>query len=84
MVGSNFVLQALTITVVKMVIVGEAQMVWIGTEVAITIEVVVVDPGTEEEVDAAEDEAWDEGVTEEGDHPTTRLTIQITQQSTHR
>jgi hypothetical protein len=64
-----------------MVIVGEALMVW--TEAAITIEVVVVGPDTEEEVDAV-DEAWDGGLTEEGDRPTVSLTIQITQQNTLR
>jgi hypothetical protein len=64
-----------------MVIVGEALMVW--TEAAITIEVVVVGPDTEEEVDAV-DEAWGGGLTEEGDRPTVSLTIQITQQNTLR
>lgn len=65
-----------------MVMVGEVLMV--GTEVAITIEVVVADPDTEEEVVAVADEARDGGVTEEGDRPTMSLTIQITQQTTLR
>lgn len=82
MAANRSVLQVLTITAVKMVIVGGAPMVW--TEVAITIEAVVVGPDTEEEVAAVEDEAWGEGVTEEGDRPITSLTIQITQQSTLR
>jgi glyoxylase-like metal-dependent hydrolase (beta-lactamase superfamily II) len=76
------ILQVLTTTAVKMGTIGGTLMVW--TDGAITSEVVVVDPGTEEEVDAVEDEALDGGVTVEGDHPTMSLTIQITQQITLR
>jgi hypothetical protein len=80
MVANKSALQVLTTTVVKMVVtVGETLMVL--TEGAITIEVVVADPDTEEEVDVVEDEAWDEGATEEEGSSTASLTIQITQQN---
>jgi glyoxylase-like metal-dependent hydrolase (beta-lactamase superfamily II) len=62
--------------------VGGTRMVW--TDGAITSEVVVVDPGTGEEVDMVEDEALDGGIIVEGDRPTMGLTIQITQQNTLR
>jgi glyoxylase-like metal-dependent hydrolase (beta-lactamase superfamily II) len=76
------ILQVLTTTAVMMGTVGRTLIVW--TDGAITSEVVVVDPGTGEEVDMVEDEALDGGITVEGDHPTMGPTIQITQQNTLR
>ena len=61
---------------------GEILMFWI--EGANTVEGVVVDPGTEAGVDVVEDEVWDEEVTEEEDHLTAILIIQIIQQNTLR
>jgi hypothetical protein len=82
MAANKIFLQDLITTVTKMVTGGETLMVW--TEGANMVEVDVVGPDTEEGVDVGEGEVWGGEVTEEGDHPTAILIIQIIQQITLR